>query len=71
MAQDIRYPWVRVREACGPQLGLYPRVKGRKNYAYRKHYGVERLNIATHVMPIAFTRDAFKSSISLTPKEQE
>ena len=37
MAQDIRYPWVRVGEACGPQLGLYPGVEGRKIYAYHYH----------------------------------
>ena len=37
MAQDIRYPGVRVGEACGPQTALYPGVKERKSYAYHYH----------------------------------
>ena len=37
MAQDIRYPGVRVGEACGPQMGLYPAVEDRKIYAYHYH----------------------------------
>ena len=34
MAQDIRYPGVRVGEACGPGVALLGGVEGRKSYAY-------------------------------------
>ena len=37
MAQDIRYPGVRVGEACGPGVALLGRVEGRKSYAYHYH----------------------------------
>ena len=34
MAQDIRYPGVRVGEACGPGVALLGGGEGRKSYAY-------------------------------------
>ena len=37
MAQDIRYPGVRVGEACGPGVALLGGVEGRKIYAYHYH----------------------------------
>ena len=38
MAQDIRYPGVRVGEACGLGVALLAGVEGRKIYAYHYHY---------------------------------
>ena len=38
MAQDIRYPWVRVGEACGPRTARQGGGEGRKIYAYHYHY---------------------------------
>ena len=38
MAQDIRYPGVRVGEACGPGVACLVRVGGRKIFAYHYHY---------------------------------
>ena len=38
MAQDIRYPGVRVGEACGPWTALLAGVEDRKIYAYHYHY---------------------------------
>ena len=48
MAQDIRYPWVRVGEACGPGVALLGPFEGRKSYAYHcitipYHYGIKPL----------------------------
>ena len=37
MAQDIRYPGVRVGEACGPGVALLGPFEGRKIYAYHYH----------------------------------
>ena len=37
MAQDIRYPGVRVGEACGPWTALLAGVEDRKIYAYHYH----------------------------------
>ena len=37
MAQDIRYPGVRVGEACGPGVAVLGGVEGRKSYAYHYH----------------------------------
>ena len=38
MAQDIRYPGVRVGEACGPWTAWQAGVEDRKIYAYHYHY---------------------------------
>ena len=38
MAQDIRYPGVRVGEACGPRTAWQRGVGGRKIDAYHYHY---------------------------------
>ena len=37
MAQDIRYPGVRVGEACGPWTAWQAGVEGRKIFAYHYH----------------------------------
>ena len=37
MAQDIRYPGVRVGEACGPGVARLAGAEGRKSYAYHYH----------------------------------
>ena len=38
MAQDIRYPGVRVGEAGGPRTAWQGGIEGRKIYAYHYHY---------------------------------
>ena len=48
MAQDIRYPGVRVGEACGPQTASQGGVEGRKTITITIPYGIKPL---THTWP--------------------
>ena len=50
MAQDIRYPGVRVGEACGPWTACLAGVEGRKSYAYHYHY--HTITITNGIKPL-------------------
>ena len=55
MAQDIRYPGVRVGEACGPWTACLGGVEDRKIYAYHYHTITITIWESMHTITITIT----------------